>query len=169
MGTGKDFLQLLDKPEGKMVLNVMETNGSKVNTINAHLIFEELLTELLRTVFCENDGIERAKLQFHQKLHLVNSLKSSKLPPHLYGALKKLNKIRNCYAHSLNPQGVNELESDLISIVPSSQFPIKAPFQLGNHSIEQGYDFQEKYVIALRWIFSELMNITKHLRVIRNA
>ncbi|WP_375320661.1 hypothetical protein [Aliivibrio logei] len=160
MSKHKDRIAFLEQPEGKMFINVIESNGNKINAINAHLIFEELLTELLRPTFCNNSGIERAKLQFHQKLHLVNALESNKLSPQLYGALKKLNKIRNSYAHSLNPQGVSELEVELISIAPSSVFPEKSLLTLGSKTVKQTYNLPEKYVIALKWMFSELMNIT---------
>ena len=156
----KDIFNFLETPKGKMFLNVIESNGNKFNTIHAHLIFEEIMTELLLDVFCHNKGLESAKLQFHQKLHLVYALKGDLLSHQLYGGLKKLNKIRNSYAHTLNPNGVTELEEDLISTIPKEMFPDKEPFILNKIEIEQTYSFNEKYVVSLNWLFEALINIT---------
>ncbi|QPR87296.1 hypothetical protein [Aeromonas hydrophila] len=159
MNKKEDFFSFINTPKGKMFLNVMESNGNKLNTIHAHLIFEELLTEYLLKIFPLNNGIENAKLQFHQKLTLIYSLRNNQLSNQLYGMLKKLNKIRNKYAHSLDPSDVESLENELILSVPKIMFPEKTLSLIGNKKVPLPYTYSEKYVIALRWIFSELIII----------
>lgn len=73
--------------------------------------------------------------------------------------LKKLNKIRNKYAHSLDPSDVEILENELISSIPKIMFPEKTLSLIGNRKVPLPYTYSEKYVIALRWIFSELIII----------
>lgn len=159
MSKKEDIFSLINTPKAKMFLNVIESNGNKLNTIHAHLIFEELLTEYLLTIFPLNNGIENAKLQFHQKLALIYSLSNNPLSHQLYGMLKKLNKIRNKYAHSLDPSDVETLENELISSIPKVMFPEKNISLIGNRTVPLPYTYSEKYVIALRWIFSELIII----------
>ncbi len=155
---------LIKTPQGKFFFNVFESNDTKLNVIHAHLIMEEVITEILRTTFKMESRFEKAKLQFHQKLYLCGSLLGENFNSNVFGALTKFNNIRNKYAHALEPNGIDTLIEEFISIVPSSVYEtIPSDLDVFFSNVELNHQ-SKKLLKAMKWTFEELLKTTSSLR-----
>lgn len=158
----EDIFEFMETPRGKALFELNGSNGNKLNTIHAHLIIEEVLTDLLKLTFSFGSNLEDARLQFHQKMKLCRSLIGNNFPSDVYGSIKLLNDIRNKYAHSLSPEGVKLMEHKLVNLVPSDIFEPKEMPVIGGKPIKLELSHQEKYEKSLRWLINELVNITNN-------
>ncbi len=159
----EQYEKLIRTPQGKFFFNVYESNDTKLNVIHAHLIIEEVLTEILLTTFKMERRFESAKLQFHQKLFLCGALLEGSFPDSIFGALSKFNTIRNKYAHALEPQGIDSLIDDFINMAPKSIYAAKST-DLEKFFSNQKLDNQSKKLLkTIKWMFDELVNITSKL------
>lgn len=165
MSKFEDLSEIMETSSGKAFFTLNGSNGNKLNTIHAHLIIEEILTDLLKITFSFGSNLEDARLQFHQKMKLCRSLIGNGFSSDIYGAIKLLNDIRNKYAHNLSSEGVELMEHKLVNLVPDDIFePIEMP-TIGGKSIEIELSHQEKYQKSLRWLIDELVNITSKSKV----
>jgi hypothetical protein len=89
-----------------------ESEDALGTLLRVHLTTESILEELIRLAFEEkSDAILSLDLRYHQKLELVSKLEIeedwSLIPDYIVGSLRKLNKLRNQLAHSLDASITN--------------------------------------------------------------
>jgi hypothetical protein len=109
-------------------------------TLKGHLIIENLLEMNLCRLLAINSLPEKdnAKLEFHQKLKLVEAVVIAREPnpnADLFCAIAKLNKIRNDLAHKLMTQ--EEIEKAVSSIIQSYQSKADKKMNLGQTTTMQ--------------------------------
>ncbi|MDD5267351.1 MAG: hypothetical protein PHO08_09520 [Methylococcales bacterium] len=101
----------------KTFINLSPTQGSFKNTIFGHLIIEELIRELVSDRLKKASVIENSNFSFYQICSIAEGLYGDDIPSWILPAAKKLNKIRNQYAHNLNPDGIDDLLNDFNQFV----------------------------------------------------
>ncbi|HCR98541.1 HEPN domain-containing protein [Halomonas citrativorans] len=113
----KDKLLNLTSARYKHLLLAMstfkESEDALGTLLRVHLTTEGILEELIRLVFEEkSEPILSLDLRYHQKLELVSKLEIEKdwslMPDYIVGSLRKLNKLRNQLAHSLDASITND-------------------------------------------------------------
>lgn len=102
------FLALL--PHGK---------DRRLVVLQAHLLIEEQLRQLVSERLKNTRAIEEADLDFHQCACVAQSYFPPDHLPWLWAGVKKLNKIRNDIAHKLEPKGLQDRMDELVSSFPS--------------------------------------------------
>ena len=80
--------------------------------LKGHLVIEELMTEAIERYVLNGEMVSDARLQFHQKLILCQSISVSEKNNPMWGLIAKINNARNNLSHSLNSDlRANKLES----------------------------------------------------------
>jgi hypothetical protein len=102
------FLTLL--PHGK---------DRRLVLLQAHLLIEEQLRQLVSERLKNTRAIDEADLTFHQCACIAQSFFPPDHLPWLWAGVTKLNKIRNKAAHKLEPKGLQQRMDDLVNSVPS--------------------------------------------------
>ncbi len=83
-------------------------------TLIGHLLIEREIYKVLRSEIDHAKYLEDAELQFHQLVKIYKALFYKTGYDQFWAGVKKLNKIRNEYAHNLNSQKVEKLISELL-------------------------------------------------------
>lgn len=102
------FLTLL--PHGK---------DRRLVVLQAHLLIEEQLRQLVEERLKNIHAIDEAALDFHQCACVAQSFFPPDHLPWLWTGVKKLNKIRNHIAHKLDSKGLQDRMDDLVNSFPS--------------------------------------------------
>lgn len=86
--------------------------------LRSHLIFEELLRDLMALNFNHPEALDGARLTFAQVL-VIAKAGAIFLKPNLWywTALEKLNKLRNLLAHHIDIQEINKKSDELAKFI----------------------------------------------------
>jgi hypothetical protein len=68
-----------------------------------HLLIEETLNEILDLHLFNSGHLAAARLSFSQKVEICKGLAHKKEANSVWGLISEINKLRNAYAHSLDP------------------------------------------------------------------
>jgi hypothetical protein len=91
------FFQYLPKKDATLI------------TLKGHLLIEESLNELLQRLLKLPSAIEDARLSFFQKVCIAQAIVDDvKGIPGFWSSIKRLNSIRNRYAHKVNPENIQD-------------------------------------------------------------
>jgi hypothetical protein len=101
----------------KAFVNLAPEQGIFKNTIIGHMIIEELIRDLVEIKLEKASVLENSSFTFFQLTVLTEGLYGKTFPSWLWPATRKLNKIRNKYAHNLCPEDTDELLSDFNEFV----------------------------------------------------
>lgn len=76
-------------------------------TLKGHLLIEESLNDLFQRIFKLPSAIENARLSFFQKTCIAQAILND-IEGHqsFWSSIKRLNSIRNKYAHKVNPENI---------------------------------------------------------------
>ena len=104
---------------GRILTHIPEGTDASLSILKGHLIIEEELNKALNSKVKNESDIANARLSFKQlmlvtKAHYINEDNSW-----YWGALNKLNKIRNSLSHNLEPDDLNTNLVELIELVES--------------------------------------------------
>ncbi|MDR9825532.1 hypothetical protein RCJ22_07955 [Vibrio sp. FNV 38] len=90
-------------------LEVLPKSGDKeLALLKAHLLIEDVLTQIIRKNCINERYVNEARLQFHQKIKLVRAFNEIHGAEWVWKALQLLNQARNHMSHNLT-----ELELDV--------------------------------------------------------
>ena len=82
--------------------------------LKGHLLIEEIISELVQRVGTNEKAIKDARLSFHQYACVAKAIYYEENNEWVWGAILKLNKIRNKLAHNLEPDGIEDLVEEFI-------------------------------------------------------
>jgi len=85
--------------------------------LKGHLLLEEELSMILDSTIGGPDIISEAKLTFFQKLKLVQAAFCDEISPETWGAIEKLNSLRNQMAHQVESPRIPKLISEIVTIL----------------------------------------------------
>jgi hypothetical protein len=80
--------------------------------LKGHLIIEKALTDICARLLKNPSALERENIRFSTRLDLVCALLDPALPENVVHAMRDLNRLRNAFAHNLEPEP-DELEKSL--------------------------------------------------------
>jgi len=176
--TIEQWEELENNPLWKFFIDVETESSLLGSTLKGHLLIEELMTELLSKTFIKRSRLKEAKLSFHQKLKLVLALDSGLVSDDLGAILTTLNKIRNDFAHEIEPLKLDDNLTRFIKQLPkvivinNKVIEINRNVEL-NASDGMNAEFLAKkrmetaYIQGMKWCVSELFNITNDYGVNR--
>jgi hypothetical protein len=98
-----------------------QTTDSTLLVLKGHLLLEELLNKLITQYLVKPAALKDARLETHQKLCLAEALLHNHAHPWVWTALKKLNTIRNHFAHDLEPKGIEDRLADFQNFVEDNR------------------------------------------------
>jgi hypothetical protein len=120
----------------KFVKHVPLKEDLTLQLLKGHLLVEEIVRDLLRIQLLNPDslsGDKGASFDCHQCICLVEATRIKEENIYwVWSAAKKLNKIRNDLAHSLEPAGIDDRIKDLIELVGSQSPHFKGTGIKGN-------------------------------------
>jgi len=93
--------------------------GVELVILKAHLLIEEQVRQIVDERLKNPLALVDARLGCHQAICLAQSFFDEDHDPSLWVAIKKLNKIRNCIAHRLEPEGIHDRIQDLLVSFPT--------------------------------------------------
>ena len=79
-----------------------DINDIELSLLKCHLLIEQELDRVLLIGSEKPKYISESRLNFSNKIALVRAFHDSKCEPWVWGALSKLNKVRNLMAHNLS-------------------------------------------------------------------
>jgi hypothetical protein len=82
--------------------HLMTVHDEALLVLKAHLVAESLLYEVLNDILPNAGALDTARLSFSQLISLMESLRASNREKWLWLALRRLNSLRNEFAHSLS-------------------------------------------------------------------
>lgn len=82
--------------------------------IKAHLVAESLLYEILEKLLPNATALEGARFSFPQLISVVESLRVHSSEQWIWASLRKLNVLRNEYAHRLTLDRLNQKREEFI-------------------------------------------------------
>jgi hypothetical protein len=92
--------------------------------LKGHLLIEVLLWEFVDDNVPNKDALEKLKKShafgFELLTHLAEALNQRDHFDWLWRAIRKLNKIRNGFAHNLEPKGIEDIKKDFIDFVQTN-------------------------------------------------
>jgi hypothetical protein len=95
------------------LVNVLEDiNDIELSLLKCHLLIEKELERVVLIGAEKPKYISESRLTFSNKAALVRSFHNSKCEPWVWGAITKLNKVRNLLAHNLSSA---EIENEIAS------------------------------------------------------
>ena len=109
------------KPLNRFLEHLPKNGDVELAILKCHLLIEELLEKVITREAKNHGYLERAKLEFSQKMHLARAYSQLEQETWLWGAIKKLNDTRNELVHGLSPEALQKLCSSFIEIVESAQ------------------------------------------------
>ncbi len=103
----------------KLITRLPEEDDFDLITLKGHLIVEQELVELLSRIVKLPLAVDDARLSFYQLSKLAKAHTFTDEGAWIWKALEKLNKVRNLYAHNLEPDEATGHIEDFIAIVES--------------------------------------------------
>ena len=82
--------------------------------LKAHLFIESLLYKIIDISLPNVSALEGARLSFFQLISVVEALRHEKREQWIWESLRKLNALRNEYAHNLNPDNLEKKRKEFI-------------------------------------------------------
>ena len=115
---GKGFQALINQ----ILEHLPDADGQDfvLQVLRGHLIVEQQLREVLAAELPHVEYVLQADLEFSDLLKLVKALRYDGAPPWVWGGIAKLNRIRNDYAHNLQPTEIKKHLFDFVSLVKSN-------------------------------------------------
>jgi len=95
-----------------------DTQDLELIILKGHLLIEEQLRQIMRERVRNPTALQDAQLEFYQCICLAQSFFAADCEPPLWAAIRKLNRIRNEIAHSLEPGGLHDRIDDFVSSFP---------------------------------------------------
>lgn len=93
------------------------TNDNTLLVLKGHLLVELLLTEFIESRFPKSVHIEEEQFRFPQRVALARALGPLGSNDWVWGALAKLNAVRNALAHHLDhPKAQEKLDAFIASV-----------------------------------------------------
>jgi hypothetical protein len=89
--------------------------------LKGHLILEALLTRIVSVHFWDPAKLQKANLRFNQLVQIASGMVKLPYPTGVWGALRKLNEVRNAMAHNLEPRKVEEKLDELFILACGQQ------------------------------------------------
>ncbi|MEJ1495078.1 MAG: hypothetical protein RPU13_01125 [Candidatus Sedimenticola sp. (ex Thyasira tokunagai)] len=87
--------------------------------LKGHLLVEDLMREYCFSKVNNGRYLEYSKMSFNQIAYLVRALQEKDAPSWIWGAIKKLNWLRNAFAHNLSPENYEKKRNEFIAVVKS--------------------------------------------------
>jgi hypothetical protein len=94
-----------------------ESNDPTEIVLKGHLLMEETINRMLRSLLVTPDAIEGANLRFHQKLCLLRALDPAGPHSLIFDVAEKLNTLRNRLAHAIDHPKMEDAAKDLLSLL----------------------------------------------------
>ena len=102
---------------GRIVTHIPETTDLSLITLKGHLLMEEELYRALKAKTPNSEHIDKAGLRFGQLMHVVKAFYFDQEKSWVWGAVSKLNGIRNDYSHSLVPENGGLKVGEFVDLV----------------------------------------------------
>lgn len=135
--------------------------------LKGHLVMEELMTEAISEFLLHKNYVEKARLQFHQKLQLCRSMSVSDNENSMWTLISSVNSLRNHMSHSLDhEERTKRIEAlhDMFAEefpdsvpVDESEMPRQAAICVYSISASLGY---------LHAHFEEIRRLKRHVEVV---
>ena len=93
------------------------TNDPTLLVLKVHLLIEEQLRQLVDERVAKPEAVSEARLDCFQVVCLCEAFCAYETGPKLWNALRKLNKLRNDLAHTLEPTGVQDRMKNIASLM----------------------------------------------------
>ncbi|MBE7551909.1 MAG: hypothetical protein HS126_12640 [Anaerolineales bacterium] len=107
--------ELLDFASSHLVI----VQDEALLVLKAHLVAESLLYEILDDVLPNAAILDTARFSFSQLISLVESLRPSHREKWIWLALRRLNSLRNEFAHNLSLDRLNQKRNEFLeSTIP---------------------------------------------------
>ena len=103
---------MFDNPFLELVDVLENINDIELSLLKCHLLIEKELERIALIGAEKPKYISESRLTFSNKIALVRSFHNSKCESWVWGAINKLNKVRNLMAHNLSSA---EIESEISS------------------------------------------------------
>ena len=110
--TKKDFLKFWEHIPWK-------SQDETLIVLKGHLLIEDLMREYCASKVDKSSELEKAKLTFPQVSYLTRSLQKYEAPSWVWGAVSKLNGLRNGLAHNLTPRNYESKRDEFTEFVRS--------------------------------------------------
>ena len=94
--------------------------------LKGHLLIEERLYKIVTDKVRHAPAIEHARLNFWQLALVAKALTYKPEYDWLWSSLKKLNKLRNQFAHNLEPAKVQELIEGFVRHLETQELPLQS-------------------------------------------
>lgn len=89
---------------GRILTHIPDEADINLVILKGHLIIEEELNECLSLKVTSPSDIQDARLSFNQLMFITKAHYKKENNAWCWGALKKLNKVRNSLSHNLEPE-----------------------------------------------------------------
>ena len=106
----KDFLKFWEHIEWK-------SQNETLILLKGHLLVEDLMREYCESKVENSSQLEKARLSFPQVLHLTRALQKYETSSWVWGAVAKLNGLRNSFAHNLTPKNYEAKRNEFIELI----------------------------------------------------
>jgi len=103
---------VFDNPFLELVDVLENINDIELSLLKCHLLIEKELERIVLIGAEKPKYISESRLTFSNKIALVRSFHNSKCESWVWGAINKLNKVRNLMAHNLSSA---QIESEISS------------------------------------------------------
>ena len=134
---GNALLKLMIK-----ILNHLPDDDLELITLKGHLILEQELKAILLDSVKQQSPINKARLQFSQLAKIIKAFLYTEENSWLWGAIDKLNKIRNQYAHNLEPDSVLHTILEFVELVETKK-------SKENSNLEERYRSSIAYICGI--------------------
>jgi len=98
--------------EDRFFEHLPDTDDLSLMVLKGHLLIEEQLNELISIKCISPECLEKARLTFNQKIHILKALYGKEIMTdsdyQLWVALESLNSIRNKLSHNLEPDNLDK-------------------------------------------------------------
>lgn len=92
------------------------TQSEELIVLKGHLLVEDLLREFCESRVAHPEELDAARLSFTQIVQLARALHPHQAPGWIWGAVGKLNSVRNMLAHRLLPTDLEKSKGELIAL-----------------------------------------------------
>ncbi|HEY9756051.1 MAG TPA: hypothetical protein V6C97_12870 [Oculatellaceae cyanobacterium] len=107
-------IQIDESEEARVRRLLPKSQDLTLVVLKGHLLVEEMLEKLIEENFREPNHFKDARFTFLQKCRLAQAILGGE--PSVWNNVLTLNKIRNRFAHDLEPKNMQKLIDDWISI-----------------------------------------------------
>jgi hypothetical protein len=114
-----DINSTLHKLMRRVIEHLPEEGDLSLVILKGHLILEEELNRVVEAQFKHPEYIQKGNFRFSQLVRIAKAIYFSQDKSWLWGAINKLNDVRNDYAHSLEPEEVETKILEFIHLIES--------------------------------------------------